>query len=160
MEMVYAVSLKYLKDQALAEDMVMHVFEFIIEKARKHNITNFKGWLYMVTKNACLMQLRKKKNVVELDHVREGKFVEFDTITHLNGEPNKEEKFKWLEHCMNKLKREQQQCVKLFYYEQKSYAEIAEQTQYDIKKVKSYIQNGKRNLKICVDSFNTEEAGK
>ncbi len=157
MQMVYTVAFKYLKDKMLAEDMVMQVFETVMVKAKTHNISNFKGWLYMVTKNACLMQLRKKKNIVELDNVREAQFVEFDSLIHLNGEPNKEEKFKRLEHCMNKLSAEQRQSIKLFYYEQKSYQQIAEATGFNIKKVKSYIQNGKRNLKICVDSFKTEE---
>ena len=51
------------------------------------------------------------------------------------------------EISVNQLNKEQGECVKLFYLEGKSYQEVAELTSYSIKKVKSYIQNGKRNLK-------------
>jgi RNA polymerase sigma-70 factor (ECF subfamily) len=39
----------------------------------------------------------------------------------------------------------------LFYLEQKCYKDIADLTGYDLNKVKSAIQNGKRNLKICME---------
>lgn len=72
--------------------------------------------------------------------------------THLNNEAlEKEVNFKKLEQCMENLPAEQQETVKLFYLESKCYNEIAEITGFEWSKVRSYIQNGKRNLKICMD---------
>jgi RNA polymerase sigma-70 factor (ECF subfamily) len=56
-----------------------------------------------------------------------------------------------LEKCIETLGDEQKQCVKLFYLQEKCYKEITESTGFDMNKVKSYIQNGKRNLKICME---------
>jgi len=91
MEMTFAVCYKYLSDRGKAEDAVMDVFETVIKKARSHDIANFKSWLYTVAKNHCLMQLRKKKRVVDMEQVENnGQFMEFDQIVHLNGEPDRE----------------------------------------------------------------------
>ncbi|HMC85794.1 MAG TPA: sigma-70 family RNA polymerase sigma factor, partial [Chitinophagaceae bacterium] len=62
MELVYGVCLKYLADPETAKDAVMQVFEELIIKLKKHEVDNFKSWLYTVAKNHCLMQLRSGKN--------------------------------------------------------------------------------------------------
>ena len=56
-----------------------------------------------------------------------------------------------LEKCIEELQDEQKQCVELFYIRKKPYQTIVESTGFEMKKVKSYIQNGKRNLKICME---------
>jgi RNA polymerase sigma-70 factor (ECF subfamily) len=58
---------------------------------------------------------------------------------------------KILMECIERLKDEQQQCIRLFYFEERSYKEIAVALKLEEKKVKSFIQNGKRNLKICIE---------
>jgi len=148
MPLVYGVCLKYLKDEDLCKDAVMQLFDELIEKVKKHEIKQFRGWLYVLTRNHCLMQLRsaKKINMVPVDEVMENTFV-------LHPDTNKadEETIEALEHCMQKLPTAQKQSVNLFYYDNKCYKEIAEQTGYTLNEVKSYIQNGKRNLKICLE---------
>ena len=52
---------------------------------------------------------------------------------------------------LEELNPEQKQCLILFYLEKKSYQEISENTGFSLMQVKSYIQNGKRNLKILLD---------
>lgn len=152
MEMTFAVCYKYLSDRGKAEDAVMDVFETVIKKARSHDIANFKSWLYTVAKNHCLMQLRKKKRVVDMEQVENnGQFMEFDQIVHLNGEPDRDAKEQWISGCMEKLNSEQKKSIELFYFQKKSYQEIVDETGFELKKVKSYIQNGKRNLKICIE---------
>ena len=40
---------------------------------------------------------------------------------------------------------------KLFYLEKKTYTEIMQETGFNFMQVKSYIQNGKRNLKLKIN---------
>ncbi|MES2275293.1 MAG: sigma-70 family RNA polymerase sigma factor [Bacteroidota bacterium] len=147
MGLVYGVCLKYLKDEDACKDAVMQIFEELVDKAARHEVKQFRGWLYVLTRNHCLMQLRaaKKLDVISMDDVMENSI-----ILHPD-EENKEETMKALEHCMEKLPAAQKQSVNLFYYDEKCYKEIADQTGYTLNEVKSYIQNGKRNLKICLE---------
>lgn len=149
MELVYGVCLKYLSDTELAKDAVMQVFEELVEKLKKHEVDNFKSWLYTLAKNHCLMQLRSQKNKKTVSLPPE--LMQSREELHLNGELQKEAEFKKLERCLQTLSAEQQQTVQLFYLQQKCYNEIVEQTGLDWKKVRSLIQNGRRNLKICMD---------
>lgn len=150
MELVYGVCLKYLSDTETAKDAVMQVFEELIIKLKKHEVDNFKSWLYTVAKNYCLMQLRSGKNKKTVPISPE--LMQSGEEWHLNGALQKEASFKKLERCLQTLSPEQQQTVALFYLQQKCYNEIVEQTGLDWKKVRSLIQNGRRNLKICMDN--------
>ncbi|HEY8780942.1 MAG TPA: sigma-70 family RNA polymerase sigma factor [Mucilaginibacter sp.] len=147
MPLVYGVCLKYLKDEEPAKDAVMGIFEELISKARQHDIKQFRSWLYVVSRNYCLMQLRsgKKMEVVNLDDV-----MEFLPFLHPDDD-NREVAMKALENCMNKLPGNQKQSIDLFYLNEKCYKEIVELTGFTLNEVKSYIQNGKRNLKICLE---------
>ena len=153
MELVYGVCLKYLQDTEPAKDAVMQVFEELVQKLKKHEVDNFKSWLYTLAKNYCLMQLRSQKNRKTVSISPE--LMQNDEELHLNGALQKEAEFKKLERCLQTLSAEQQQTVELFYLQQKCYNEIVEQTGLDWKKVRSLIQNGRRNLKICMESKGT-----
>lgn len=149
MTLVYGVCLKYLKDREESRDAVMQIFEKLVISLKEHTIEHFKSWLYVTSRNHCLMQLRAKKgkNFQEISvHLMES-----DALTHLEEEPEMESNLSKLEHCIEQLAMEQKHCIKLFYMQQKCYKEIVEVTGFDDNKVKSYIQNGKRNLKICME---------
>lgn len=148
MPLVYGVCLKYLKDEEGAKDAVMGIFEELIIKVKQHEVKQFRSWVYVLSRNYCLMQLRsgKKMEEVSLDEVMES--VPF---LHPEENNNKEEALKSLERCMKQLSQGQRQSVQLFYLEEKCYKEVAEITGYSMNDVKSYIQNGKRNLKICLE---------
>jgi len=150
MELVYGVCLKYLKDPETSRDAVMQIFEELVIKLKKHEVENFRGWLHQVAKNHCLMQLRTPKNLktVELP----ASLMQTEENVHLNGELEKEENFEKLEKCISALPGEQEQMIKLFYLEGKSYNEIVSITGQDWNKVRSLIQNGRRNLKICMEN--------
>ena len=150
MELVYGVCLKYLQDTEPAKDAVMQVFEELVQKLKKHEVDNFKSWLYTLAKNYCLMQLRSQKNKKTVSISPE--LMQNDEELHLNGALQKEAEFKKLERCLQTLSAEQQQTVELFYLQQKCYNEIVKQTGFDWKKVRSLIQNGRRNLKICMEN--------
>jgi RNA polymerase sigma factor (sigma-70 family) len=147
MPLVYGVCLKYLTDEELARDAVMNIFEELVTKTKQHEIKLFRSWLYVLSRNHCLMQLRagKKMTTVGIDD-----FMEFVPNVHPD-DNSKEERLQALEQCIEKLASAQQKSVRLFYLDEKCYKEIAEATGYTLNEVKSFIQNGKRNLKICLE---------
>ena len=149
MELVYGVCLKYLKQPEDAQDSTIAIFEELSTKLLKHEVDNFKGWLYTVTKNHCLMRLRseKKQTVVKFDT----ELMQSEETVHLNGVLEKEENFKQMEYCLGQLVSEQRKVIELFYLEGKCYNEIMETTGIEWNKVRSYIQNGRRNLKLCME---------
>jgi RNA polymerase sigma factor (sigma-70 family) len=154
MDLVYGVCLKYLKHPENAQDAVISIFEELIVKLQKHEVDNFKGWLYTLSKNHCLMRLRseKKQTLVNFDV----ELMQSEENVHLNGELEKEENFKKLDYCLGQLQDEQRKLIELFYLQGKCYNEIAEITGLEWNKVRSYIQNGRRNLKICMESAKTK----
>ena len=151
--LVYGVCLKYLKQREDSQDAVIQIFEILVHEIPKHEIRDFKSWLHGVTRNYCLMELRKKssqKKHVEkyssdffMETVEEMHPIDREENSMINGA---------LEKCLQQLKEEQKQCISLFYYQDKCYKEIALVLNLEEKKVKSYIQNGKRNLKICLEN--------
>lgn len=147
MHLVYGLCLKYLKSRDDSQDAAMSIYEKISQTLLSTEVQHFKSWLYMVSKNYCLMELRKT-NPEKTGDV----FMEMTEPTHLNEEEDVvEANLSALDECVEGLKKEQQQCVKLFFLEKKSYNEVNEITGIDLKKVKSNIQNGKRNLKACLE---------
>ena len=154
MHLVYGVCLRYLEDREAAKDEVMNIFEKLVTGVPEQEINNFKTWLYVVTKNHCLMLLRSRKSEAahrELMLDDPTFFMEKEAELHpLENDEGVE--MKKLEECIEKLKEEQRKCIQLFYYEGFGYKEICQRLGLEERKVKSYIQNGKRNLKICLES--------
>jgi len=150
MELVFGVCLKYFKDGERSKDAVMDIYEELCKKLKLHEVENFKGWLQVLARNYCLMQLRSPRNLKTTEFNAD--FMQSNQTTHLeNGLLEKEENFKKLEACMEQLTVEQKQSIELFFIQKKCYNEIADITGFDWSKVRSYIQNGKRNLKICME---------
>ncbi len=154
MHLVYGVCLKYLKDRDVSQDAAMQIFEKLITELPKRKIENFKPWLHVITRNHCLMYLRSEKTRTSIEErIAESQefFMESSYDLHPNNEQVLDNDLESLKKCIDELKLEQKECVKLFYLEEKCYQEIADETKYELKKVKSFIQNGKRNLKICME---------
>jgi len=149
MPLIYGVCLKYLKDEEQSKDAVMQIFEQLITKLKIHEVANFKSWLYTLARNHCLMNLRSshKHEFVNIDDYG----VETSSFLHQNIDDLKENQLTKMETCLKKLPDEQRITIDLFYLQQKCYKEISDATGFDLNKVKSYIQNGKRNLKICIE---------
>ena len=156
--LVFGSCMKYLKNADESEDAVMDIFEKLLDDLKVHQIDNFKSWLYSVARNHCLMKLRKEKTsegrIVELK-INDAEAVESNDILHLNEEEpiaigSKEQSLQGLENAIADLNDEQRRCIELFYLEQKCYNEVAEITAYSLNEVKSYIQNGKRNIKMLM----------
>lgn len=155
MHLVYGVAVKYLGDRDDARDATMQIFEKLVSDLPGQEIRQFKSWLYVLTKNHCLMEIRSKKSS---DRRLEGfkteqEFMESEQVLHpIDREDKSIEQA--LKECIDKLKAEQRQCIELFYYKKMCYREISGSLGMAEKKVKSLLQNGKRNLKICLESKN------
>ncbi len=153
--LVYGVCLKYLKNEDESKDAVLQIFENLIEDLLKHDVTNFKSWLHSVTRNHCLMFLRKQQTILKKEHQYEYEYAT-EAVNEISFAPHekeiKEELLTELEKALNFLKEEQRICIELFFLQEKRYEEVAEITGYSPKQVKSYIQNGKRNLAIHLKS--------
>ncbi len=158
--LVLGVCMKYLKDESEAQDMTMLIFEKLMNDLRVYDVQNFKSWLYMVTKNQCLLYFRKIKGheTVELKLNNydddENTSMEYASPQHPEDGESKEFHLQKIEDGLTKLNPEQKTCLELFYLQNKSYVEVAKITGYNMKQVKSYIQNGKRNLKIYLEKKN------
>ena len=147
--LVFGVCLKYLKDRDEAKDAVMQIHEKLIGSLLQHSVNNFRGWLYVNARNHCLMQLRSQKGsrteeILPL-------LMENGAELHLGEDIELKQSIVKLEKCIETLAEEQQRCVKLFYLQEKCYKDIVIETGFELNQVKSYIQNGKRNLKICME---------
>lgn len=160
--LVFGVCIKYLKKQAEAEDATMQIFEKLLTDLKRHHITVFKSWLHVVVKNHCMMEFRKdamqNKNHTALKD-KLGKVVENTEENHLLEAQEKEDKEFILTHLkegLEELNEEQQTCIELFYIKSCSYQEISKITGFTLNEVKSYIQNGKRNLRNYITAKNEQ----
>jgi RNA polymerase sigma-70 factor (ECF subfamily) len=145
--LVYGVCKKYLEDPDDAKDAVLHIFEKLISALKTEKPESFRPWLYTVSKNHCLMQLRKPHQV-SFESEKHESIMESDSLMHPEEE---EQKMQKLEAARNSLPEGQQVCIQLFFIEEKSYKEIVDLTGFSLNEVKSHIQNGKRNLKITLE---------
>ena len=151
MDLVFGVCLKYFKDVERSKDAVMDIFEELNTKLKIHDVDNFKGWLHVLARNYCLMQLRSPKNMKTTEFNSD--FMQSGQTSHLENDIlDKEETFRQLEQCIEKLPQDQKHSIELFFIEKKCYNEISEITGHEWNQVRSYIQNGKRNLKICLEA--------
>ncbi len=151
--LVYGVCMKYLESREQSQDAVVEIFEKLLVQIPEEEITNFKTWLYVVTKNHCLTKIRQKK-VQFLDGLEElisDSFMELEALFHPKYRDSLEDSaVDRLKICLENLNASQKECIILFYYQEKCYREIAEIMSSDVKTVKSILRNGKRNLKICL----------
>lgn len=158
MELVYAVCFNYLRNEDEAKDAVMQLFEQLVTDLRRYEVTQFRTWLHTVARNYCLMELRRRQahpqsslSIPVTTDADQASLQLMEGMADTDG-TDLEENLTRLEACLQTLPTEQRICLSLFYLEQRSYAEVAQQTGYDLKQVKSYLQNGRRMLKICMST--------
>jgi RNA polymerase sigma-70 factor (ECF subfamily) len=148
--LLLGVCMKYLKNEEEAKDCVQHIFMKAITELPKYKVEYFKAWIYMVARNHCLMRIRARQGKIPVEikeqHLADI-YEEHDRQNHID----KDNLLQRMETALEELNPEQRQCIKLFYLEKKSYNEIADDTGFSLLQVKSYIQNGKRNLKIMIE---------
>jgi RNA polymerase sigma-70 factor (ECF subfamily) len=139
--LMLGVAMNYLKNRTRAENAVQQVFLKVITYHYLKEINNFKGWLYVLVRNYCLQVLRNQKIIQTLEEIAES---ETEKVTPLDITERKEQE---LRDALLHLSYEQKVVIELFYLKDQSYEQIMRETGYSFMQVKSYIQNGKRNLK-------------
>lgn len=152
--LILGVCMKYLKDLELSKDLSMEIFEKLIKELKTQKIQNFKSWLYVMVKNHCLMYLRKeKKNTADIEEFEKNslEIMESTRDWHPFNENQEGVMRMIVKECLEKLIKEQKESVILFYLDRKTYQEISETLSIETKSVKSFLQNGRRNLKICLE---------
>ena len=149
--MLFGVGMKYLKNEEAAKDAVQQVFVKVINELPKYKVTYFKSWIYMIAKNYCLMQLRNK-NLTTTELPLHLEAAENTDPLEMKNREEKEIHLTKMETALQQLNTEQKICIELFYLHKKTYQQIAAEQPFSIKQVKSHIQNGKRNLKILMES--------
>ena len=149
-ELVYGVCLKILKNEAEGQDAYMTAFEKLTKKVKTQDIKDFRPWLHVLVKNHCFEILRKKNRHLKVSY--ETEFMQSEEIEHPFTEDLSLEKEKALGYCLKQLNEQQKECVELFYFQGKTYKEIAEMKSTEVGKIRSNIQNGRRNLKNCIES--------
>ncbi|HNS16196.1 MAG TPA: sigma-70 family RNA polymerase sigma factor [Bacteroidales bacterium] len=148
--LVYGVCLKYLQDKEDARDAVMDIFEDLMQNLHSHDVETFKNWLYTVSKNHCLMILRKEASVEKVKKQWVASFSEeiMDSGDVLHLDRNElDNRLSKMMDALRRLSEEQRTCLELLYLHDKSYQEVSDMTGYSMNQVKSHIQNGKRNMK-------------
>ncbi len=154
--LLLGVSMKYLKNEEEAKDSVQQIFLKVIQELHKYKVEYFKSWLYMVAKNHCLMKLRDRRGKVTAE-INDRLAAKPGDETDLQALVNNDHTLDLMEGALKELNAEQQQCLTLFYLQKKSYQEVSDESGYSMLQVKSYIQNGKRNLKILIEKKLSEE---
>jgi RNA polymerase sigma factor (sigma-70 family) len=154
--LLFGVCMKYLKNEEEAKDGVQQIFLKTITELHKYKVDYFKSWIYMVSRNYCLMKLRDKNGRLSVD-INEISIASPDEDSNKKLHTEKEHTLEIMETALQELGKEQKLCVTLFYLEKKSYQEITDSTGFTMMQVKSHIQNGKRNLKLLLDKkMNTQ----
>jgi RNA polymerase sigma factor (sigma-70 family) len=146
--LVYGLCLKYFKNTHDAEDAAMDIYISISEKLMRHEVKNFKSWLYVVAKNHCLDKLRSRGTKTPKE--KEAQLMYSEEVFHPDSNDDDSE-MKKLKRCMESLSDDQRNCVDMFYFQKRSYQEITDATRYTWGQVRSFIQNGRRNLKNCME---------
>jgi RNA polymerase sigma-70 factor (ECF subfamily) len=150
---VYGTCLFYLQDKDEAQDATMQLFEKLMLDINNREIDNFKGWLSFVVRNHCISLIRKNKSQsknIKSYYEFEYEAPDYETEEKINS-VNDDVLLENMKTCLPKLKENQRICVELFYLKNKSYQDIANETDFSLNEIKSYIQNGKRNLKLFLE---------
>jgi RNA polymerase sigma-70 factor (ECF subfamily) len=156
MDMIMGLCMKYFKNTVDSEDAVMEIFEVLARRLPNHQVKHFKSWIYSLSSNHCLDILRKKKR----DFSREGEKhlmysmeVKRQYSDELIEEKSNQEKLLLsMEDCMKQLVDKQKQCVQLFYIDKMKYEEVSKALEITWSQTRSFIQNGRRNLKKCMEN--------
>jgi RNA polymerase sigma-70 factor, ECF subfamily len=160
--LVFGVCLKYLKNEDDAKDATLQIFEKLMVDLRRFEVKKFSFWVHSVARNYCFMMLRSRKAMHYIDAESSpgiDAFVKNETEEHQIKAYEKEAELQMLEEAIDELNPEQRMCIDMFYIKKMCYQDVAEISGFTIKQVKSYIQNGKRNIKIYMEKKQHENTG-
>ena len=151
--LLFGVCMKYMKNEEEARDCVQQIFVKVITELARYRVEYFKSWIYTIARNHCLMRLRDSHG--RQTGLSESMLSAWDEEENGSRHWEKEQLLEWMGQALEELGNEQKLCVTLFYLEKRSYQQIVQSTGFTLMQVKSYIQNGKRNLKLLIEKART-----
>lgn len=125
-DLVFSLSLKMLKNREEAEEAAQDTFVKVFK-----SLNNFKGdskfstWIYKVTYNTCLDQLKKIKRVqdtIPIDDFSENQIQNLENVLDAIDERDRNE---MIQDCIHLLPSEEAFLLILFYFEEQSLEEIS-----------------------------------
>ncbi len=158
---VFGIVYHMIKNQNDVEDLAQEVFIKVYK-----NLSKFKGdsslytWIYKITVNLCLDEMKKRKNIIYLDEkleVEDGELErELPSSDKTQIELYEEKELKEnLHKCIGKLPEKQRVMIVLRDIKGFSYEEIAEITSVKLGTVKSQINRARLKLKELLDEEGT-----
>ena len=137
------------KDQDEAYDLVQEVFVRAIRETRIFDMDfRIKAWLYRVTSNLCLNNVRnKKRRSAILDAAKMTDRTEADQVAAIFSDERQTEILK----AISTLSKEHQQILMLRYYEDLSYNELSDVLQVKLGTVMSRLSRARTKLLELVD---------
>ncbi len=145
---------RLIQDRAEADDLAQEVFIRVYNSEKSYRPTaKFSTWIYAITRNICLNELRKRKRLVSLDETistEDGElkreFADFHASSPYE-EASKQELQELVKEAIESLPINQRMVVILRRYEQLSYEDIAKTMSCSVSAVKSLLNRAKESLK-------------
>lgn len=148
--LLYGVCLKYLNDESKAQEAVARLFEELLLKLPGCEIPAFRTLLYNEACDYCFRVIEKENKEIPV-RFNNNKPESAEILRLLCDEETGDKRTQALHNCLGRLPDGQRICITHFFIKEMSYADIVEKTGYALNTVKSNIENGKRNLMICIN---------
>jgi len=146
-KLVYTLALKLLKKPEEAEEMAQDTFIKAYQKLDSYEgKSKFSTWLYSITYNACISELRKRR--IEFKSLDDRQISDQDEqkMHDYYRETKKEDQEKYLNLALEKLPEDDQVLVTLYYYENQSMDEISVITGLTVSNVKIKIHRARKRM--------------
>jgi len=157
-KMVYLLALKLLKKPEEAEEMAQDTFIKAFQKLDSYEgKSKFSTWLYSITYNGCISELRKRR--IEFKSLDDRQISEQDEqkMHDYYRETKKEDQEKYLNLALEQLPEDDQVLVTLYYYESQSMDEISEITGLTVSNIKVKIHRARKKMYELLHEMLKEE---
>ncbi len=156
--LVYTLALKLLKKPEDAEEMAQDTFVKAFQKIDTYEgKSKFSTWLYSITYNACISELRKRR--VEFSSFDDRQISDSDEMKMHDyyRETKKEDQEKYLNLALSKLQEDDQVLVTLYYFENQSMDEISVITGLTVSNIKVKIHRARKRMYSLLHEMLKEE---
>jgi len=142
---VFRLAYSILHDRTAAEDAAQETFVRVWKALPRFDGRAALGtWIHAITRNTCLMELRRRRPTVSFDDPDSDAAHEAaaSIATGPAADPERDNLLK----LVDALPRNQQQAVRLFYLEERSYEVVAEQLGMPLGTVKNLLHRARKRL--------------
>ena len=141
---VFRLCISMLRDPALAEDVTQDIFLRVWRALPGYGgQASLSTWIYAISKNACLSELRKKRPQVSIDQDADEYSAE---IASLAAPEQDDSATVSVSQVLDRLPERYRQAVTLFYMEDKSYEQTAESLGLPLGTVKALLHRARKRL--------------